>query len=102
MENRVIVLTGGNIRNSSIRVRKIQDFFPPEVFGGASHAEAGRTISVHWGGAAPAITDIAGDKMIFRGRDFVRAFYSRYQLREGERISIEKLSEYEYRIAPIR
>jgi hypothetical protein len=102
MDNRVITLTGGNIRNQHFYLRELRDFFPPDVFGGSSESEPGRSVTVHWGGPEPAVTDIAADKMIFRSRDFVRAFFSRYQLVEGERIAIEKLSDYEYRIAPLR
>jgi hypothetical protein len=48
----------------------------------------------------PVQTDIAGDKMIFRCRGDVRRFFARHGLAEGDSVVIERLSPYEYRLAP--
>ena len=47
----------------------------------------------------PVETDIAGDKKIFRKR-FWRDFFDHHRLEVGDRIALERLSEFEYRVYP--
>jgi hypothetical protein len=59
---------------------------------------------VHFDGLAdPVETDIAGaPHKDFRRRRPIRQFFTRHNLKAGEKIAIEKLSDYEYRVLPIR
>jgi hypothetical protein len=102
MERRTVTLTEANIQHRHIYLSALRDFFPASAIGGPSAAGAARLLSVDWGGPNPVDTDIAGDKMIFRKRGWVRQFFSRYRLSAGDAIVIEKLSDYRYRIARLR
>jgi hypothetical protein len=97
----VVKLTEGNIKNHSIRIRKVAGFFPSNTIGGSSkEMMAARTITIDWGDGESVETDIAGDKMIFRKRKWVGDFIQRYQLQPGDEVIITRIAEYKYRIRP--
>lgn len=95
VDTRTITLTQGNINNGHFYLRDIKDWLPADVIGGSNQASrAPRTMTINWGGGAPAVSDVSGDKMIFRSRAWVRAFFERFALAAGDEIHINKTSEY--------
>lgn len=62
-----IRITEGNIANSHIYLRSIFSRFPNDAVGGSNKSNAARrNITVDWGGPDPIITDLDGEKKIFR------------------------------------
>lgn len=101
-EERTIVLTAGNIKNSHIYLRTLSDFFPRESIGGRNRSEnAGHPLTLVVRGISGLIeTDIASDKRIFRSRGWCRKFFEAHGLRAGDSIVIRKLDDYRYEIYP--
>ena len=97
----VITLTQGNINNNHFYLRYSSNLFPPDSIGGSNKTESGKQLTLHVYGFHETIkTDIAGDKMIFRKRDWVGRFFKANQLKQGDKIVVERTSEYEYNIYP--
>jgi hypothetical protein len=101
MQKDQIILTQGNIDNSHFNLRKVRSLFPPDVFGGSNSEHLGKKVSIDWGGTETAETDIDAEKMIFRRRKWVKQFFATNRLTGGDRIEIEKLGDYAYRISPV-
>jgi hypothetical protein len=98
-----IIVTQGTINNGYLKIGNRQ-FFPRDAFG-ASNAKqgVGRLLRLHLSGINQTIvTDITEDKLIFRNRKWFTPFYNHYQLHPGDEITIEKVSESDYRIYPSR
>jgi hypothetical protein len=99
----VIVLTGGNIRNNHLYLSEIMDLFPIDAVGGSNEeARAPRLLEIHCGIGEPIITDIAGDKKIFRRRAWVAEFLQVHHLTEGDKVIIEKTGPSRYHVYPGR
>jgi hypothetical protein len=98
-----IELTQGNLNNSHLYLSSVIDFFPADSIGGPnSDTEAGLKLEVHSGIEQPVLTDIAGDKKIFRKRSWVREFFDVHGLREGDRVIIEHTGNNRYHVYPSR
>ncbi len=98
-----IEITQGNINNEHLYLSSVIDFFPKESIGGGNVREAARrTLEVHNGLGDPIATDIAGDKKIFRKRSWVGDFFRAHDIREGDRVVIEKTGPSRYHVYPKR
>jgi hypothetical protein len=98
-----VKLTDGNIRNNHIYLRSVLDIFPPSTIGGPNKTElAPQNLTLHCGQAEPVVTDIAGDKKIFRRRGWQKSFFESHNLQEGDSVVIEKVGDYEYHVYPSR
>jgi hypothetical protein len=83
----VVRLTGGNIRNGHIYLRTIERLLPPEAIGGANvGAAAPQRLYVTFDPGPAIETDVAQDKMIFRARGPVRAFFAASGAQEGDEV----------------
>jgi hypothetical protein len=101
----VIPLTAGSINNHYIVVRKHLGFFPADSVGEANANDGtGAMLTLHYAGLAePVQTDIAGRPHLdFRDRGSIRKFFEHHNLQAGDEIAIEKQSDYEYRVVPVR
>jgi hypothetical protein len=100
--SRTLTITQGNLNNHHLYLKEILDFFPEDVFGGSVQATAGcRMIRIHWGREVVE-TDIDRTKTIFRKRAWVARFFQAYRVRPGDRLLLERLEPYVYRLTPIR
>ena len=95
----LIPLSEGNIRNNHFYLRSALDRFPADVIGGSNKTQmAMRTVVIDWGGAAPAQTDIDGQKKFFRSRGWIRSFFEANQAQPGDRVRLEQTGPYTYRV----
>jgi hypothetical protein len=99
----VIRLTQGNLNNNHVYLSRHLDFFPPDAIGAANKRSGkGTLLKLRFEGLPGAAeTDIASDKKIFRlrGRRW-QEFFERHDLRPGDKIAIERISAFEYRVVP--
>jgi hypothetical protein len=99
----VISLTRGNLSNHHVYLSGHLDFFPTDAIGAPNKLSGqGTLLRLHFEGLpGVAETDIASDKKIFRlrGRRW-QEFFERHDLRVGDKIAIERISAYEYRVVP--
>ncbi|EPU7923665.1 hypothetical protein ACVZR8_004572 [Vibrio parahaemolyticus] len=103
MKYRVIQLTAGNIRNSHLYLTKVMDLFPTDSIGGNNiDSEAPQRLEIHCGIEQPVLTDIAGDKKIFRKRSWVKEFFASHKLEAGSEMVIEHTGGNRYHIYPRR
>jgi hypothetical protein len=99
----VITLTAGSLDNSYINLRNHLGFFPAEAVGSTNARDGeGAMLTVHFDGLPdPVETDITGAPHAdFRRRGPIRQFFAHHDLKPGEKIAIEKHSDYEYRVLP--
>lgn len=99
----VIKLTDGNIRNNHLYLTSVLDLFPASSIGGGNVDEQATTLlEIRWGGEQPVLTDIAGDKKIFRKRAWVKQFFSLHHLSSDDEVVIEQTGDKRYHIYPRR
>ena len=101
----VITLTEGSLNNSYIYLGNQLGFFPADAVGAANARDGeGVMLTVHFDGLpGPVETDITGaPHKNLRCRAPVRQFFTHHDLNPGEKIAIEKQSDYEYRVLPAR
>ena len=104
-ERIVVTLTQGSLNNSYINLSNYLDFFPEDAVGETSRLGGeGTMLTLHYDGLPdPVETDIAGaPHKDFRDRASIRKFFAHHDLKAGEKIAIEKRSDYEYYIVPVR
>lgn len=93
------IISQGNINNNHIYLRSFFTAFPIDAVGGSNADQAApRTITVEWGGYAPAVTDLDGKKMFFRKRSWVREFFDRNRVEPGDTVTVEEVGSYRYRV----
>ncbi len=99
-----IHLSQGNINNSYLHLADSLHFFPTDAIGPPNAGDGrGALLKLHFEGLPdPVLTDIPSDHKIFRCRKEVGRFFTLHRLVNGDSIIIERLSAYEYRIAPLR
>ncbi len=96
----VIQLTQGNLGHDHVSLRAHPGFFPADAMGAPNARDGtGTLLTLHFEGLPGTVrTDIVADKKIFRCRSPWRNFFKRHDLRPGDRVAIERLSAYEYRV----
>lgn len=93
-------LTEGNIKNSHFYLRGQIHRFPSELVGGSNRSEkATHEAVLDWGGASPAITDIDGEKQIFRARGWIKQFFEMTDACAGDRVLVEEAGPHRYRVS---
>ncbi len=99
-----IPLTQGGLNNNYVSLREYLYFFPEAAIGPANARRDGQgaLLTLRFEGLLkPVETDIAGNHMIFRRRSPWGRFFAHHGLRAGDKVAIEKRSDYEYRIIPL-
>lgn len=97
--SRLLTVTQGNIDNSHLYLTDVMDMFPADVLGGEDESRAApRTVRVMWGDEA-VDTDIDRSKNIFRRRSWVGRFFDEAQVQAGDRVLLEQLEPYLYRVS---
>ena len=98
-----VEITDGNIANNHIYLRSFFDRFPADAIGGSNKAtRAKRDLTIEWGGTDPVQTDLDGQKKFFRARGWIGAFYRLYCARAGDRVVVEEIAAYRYRVSLMR
>jgi hypothetical protein len=97
--SRHLTITQGNVDNSHMYLTECMDMFPEDVLGGADESQnAPRTVRIQWGNEV-VDTDIVRHKHIFRRRGWVRQFFSETRIAAGDRVLLEQLEPYLYRVS---
>jgi hypothetical protein len=91
-----LTVTEGNLKHGSLSLTGVRNLFPKNVVGGSSK-EAMNKLRILWGNEVFE-TDIVGPKNIFRCRKW-RRFFDANRIQAGDRLLLEQLSEYLYRIS---
>jgi DNA (cytosine-5)-methyltransferase 1 len=105
---RLISITKGNLANNHIYLSGHHDFFPKEAYGKSSRSKGvGKELTLLVEGLDERIqTDIGINgtngkpRNFFRNRKWVRKFFKKHQIREGDVLAIEKLEKFKYRVYP--
>jgi hypothetical protein len=94
-----LTITQGNINHSHIYLTGLMKVFPDDVMGGNNreHAAA-KVVCVHWGHDR-VYTDIDRAKHMFRRRGWVRRFFEANRIMAGDRVLLEQLEPYVYRVS---
>jgi hypothetical protein len=100
----VIPLTTGSLNHSYIPLANHLGFFPADAVGSPNERDGqGAALTLHFAGLPnPVETDIAGIHKDFRRRPPIKQFFAHHGLRPDEKIAIEKIHDYEYRVLPVR
>lgn len=108
-DRRLISITRGNLLNDHIYLTGHRDFFPDESYGRSSKKDGqGRPLTLFVKGLKdPVETDIAtrdkdaSPRSMFRRRAWVRQFFEKHEIGEGDIVAIERVREFSYRIYPL-
>jgi hypothetical protein len=96
-----LTITQGNINNNHIYLTEVMHIFPEDALGGHDELHAApRTVRVLCGSEA-VDTDIVREKHIFRRRDWVRRFFEASRVEAGDRVYLEQLEPYLYRLSKV-
>lgn len=99
----IIELTQGNLNNDHLYLASIMELFPAASVGGSSDAErASQSLEIHSDIGEPVVTDISGDKKIFRKRAWVGEFFATHKLEAGDSVVIEHTGHHRYHVYPRR
>lgn len=98
----IIAITGGNLRNDHLYLTAVLDLFPRDAIGGPNDDTLGVPVEIHCGIDAPVVTDIAGDKKIFRRRAWVKEFFQAHAIVEGDRVVVERTGPRRFHVYPAR
>src|SRR4051794_200082 len=93
-----IAVTGGNLRNSHIYLRRWMSFFPGDSLGAPNEREgSGRPLTLQFSGTGDeSTTDIPRDKLIFRARAPWGRFLRHWRISEGEEVIFEEVGPRTY------
>ncbi len=105
---RLVSLTKGNLGNNHIYLSGHHDFFPKDCYGKSNKKKGvGKKLTLVVEGLnEPIHTDIGINgangkpRNFFRNRKWVRRFFEKHKLCEGDVVAIEKLDKYTCRIYP--
>ena len=101
----VVTLTQGNLNNNHIYLSGHLNFFPEDAIGATNkQGKRGKQLKLRFDGLSDvALTDIVPDHKIFRlrGKSW-QEFFKRHGLHAGDKVAVERLSAYEYRVIPVR
>lgn len=97
--SRYLIVTQGNLDNNHLYLTEVLDIFPEDVFGGPDASQAApRAVRVRWGDEVVE-TDIDRTKNIFRKRGWVASFFDANRVQAGDRILLEQIEPYLYRVS---
>jgi DNA (cytosine-5)-methyltransferase 1 len=103
---RVLRVTGPNLVHNHLYVTGHYDFFPVDCVGGPKRSASSPTIQIYLDGLGRTVkTDIGRDaktnnpRGFFRGRKWVRQFFEHHAVKPGTLLSLERLSERDYRLS---
>ena len=96
--SRYLTVTAANLKYGSLGLSGASDLFPKDVLGGSSK-EAECKVRIMWGDEVLE-TDIVRPKNIFRCRKWCR-FFDANRIQAGDRILLEQLNPYLYRISKV-
>lgn len=109
---RTITVTEGNVRNNHLYLTDLADFFPSEACGRVAGNDGnGRKVTLHVDGLSePIETGITlrcngnGTRRprFFRRRAWVRRFFARHRISQGDQVVVERLGRFDYRVYPFR
>jgi DNA (cytosine-5)-methyltransferase 1 len=107
-KKRLISVTQGNINHSHIYISGHHDFFPKESYGPPDSSNGtGKLLTLLIEGFKEAVrTDIGREgrngkpRNFFRNRKWVRKFFEKHTIREGDVIAIERIDKFTYRVTP--
>ena len=105
---RLICVNDANIRASHLYLTGHTDFFPADSFGPPSSKNGtGKLLRLDVAGLPePVHTDIPTEagtnkpRLFFRRRGWVRAFFTKHEIKHGDTVAIERVSSHRYRIYP--
>lgn len=98
MSTRTVTITAGSLRNNLLYVPL--DFFPEDAIGGSNKSEpADRAIQVTFSPGRTVETDIDCVKRIIRARGAVGEFFAQGAVREGDVITLRKISSHKYEVS---
>ena len=97
-----VSLTGGNLRNDHVYLRGHLDFFPADVLGAPNTRDGqGLPVTLRFAGTGEeSVTDIPGDKLIFRARAPWGRFFGHWRLGDGDEVVIAKAGMRSYSVRP--
>ena len=105
---RLITITAGNLRQNHIYLTGHYDFFPKDSIGESKQKNGeGKPIQLTVQGLdSPVHTDIGCDpksgkpRRFFRRRKWVKQFFEKHNIKEGDVLAIEKIGRRKFRIYP--
>lgn len=96
-------ITQANIKNNHIYLRGFFAKFPEDAIGGSNRSMAARReVTIDYGGETAIMTDLDGAKMFFRKRGWVRSFFERNGIVAGDKVLVEEIAPYSYRVSLLR
>lgn len=99
--SRLLTVTRANRAYNHFYLTAARDLFPEDVFGGSNKTQAApRTVRIQFGSEA-VDTDIDRTKNIFRRRAWVARFFDASRVQPGDRIQLEQLEPYLYRVSRV-
>ncbi len=90
-----VVLTDGNLRNSSLYVTRILDRFPASAIGGATKRESGRPIKLVLHEGPTVNTDIVGRRKLLRTRVW-GSWFKAHGVRVGDQVVFTPVEDRTY------
>ena len=101
LASRLLTVTQANLDNNHLYVTEARDLFPEDVFGGSDKTQAApRTVRIQFGEEV-VDTDIDRTKNIFRRRGWVARFFDTNRVQPGDRVQLEQLEPYLYRVSKV-
>ena len=106
---RLVEIKASNLRNKHIYIRDLKGFLPDDCFGAARKLTNRNTkpIEIELTGLDQTIqTDIPVDAKTGKPRGFLRErtwvgrFFEHHQIKEGDRVALERLGKRRYRMSP--
>ena len=96
-----IPLTQGNISNNHFSLRNALHLLPADAIGGSNSEQLGRAVEVAFQPGASVMTDVDGEKKIFRVRGPVRDFYASSAMTAGDRVRLTRIGERRYQVSKV-
>lgn len=94
-------LTPGNLKNNTIYVGKVLDYFPNGSVGGATKHEAAEPLTLILHNGPTVLTDIVGPRNMLRARKWA-PWFKRHGARPGDRVVFTPVDDTTYFVALAR
>lgn len=104
---RLFKVTAGNLRNNHIYINGHYDFFPEDCVGGPRRGQGAGAVPIEIvldGLGETVRTDIGTEaangkpRRFFRGRTWVRRFFEHHEVKTGDVLAMERVSQRRYRL----